>query len=214
MPESLARQSCESTGWTGPPPDAELESCDIPSINVTGLTDTAIAARLRGRRVPVVLHGLLHGSAALGWADRQVFLDEFGPVTVRSGSGVDFGKFGPEVAVGTMASVRGEPPDGFSSTSWTLGEFAAALRDGRAGDDAYVFFNVTGGAIDLAAPRLASLWAASAAPGEWVPHSAADLAAGRHSYISRLSLGGHGSGSAFHQHDNAFSALLVRRRPP
>ena len=212
--------TCEDWQEYTDDPITDIDLCNIPEYDVEGMSDEDIASSLHGRRVPAVFHGLLAKAALMSLASRAAFLGEFGSTPIVSGQGSHFGQYGPEVAAGTFPAIRGEPANGFQRRNATLAEFAASLRqDGENGSeeeaddtDDYLFFNVTGGAIEAGVPRLISLWKAAAPPGKYVPHTDKDLAEGRHSYITRLSLGADGSGSAFHQHEGAFNALLAGRK--
>ena len=206
-----------STSDTGNEPRDDVASCSMPVLDVNAgsgtFTHETLVQRLTVATTPLLIRGLLDlfpswRAQAQALGNRTAMLANFGgeevklsvPTLLSNGpesTKLDGKKlsFMQEAWAAVNGSALGDTIErqvraGELHPRVSLDKWFAALRDGSAPRDAYVFHNISRGAIAQALGPLHTLWR--------------DVAVAEHAQqppvLMRLGVGGAGSGAPFHDH--------------
>ena len=200
-------------------------ACNMPVLDARQWSLSALAEHLAATSTPLLIRGLhdlpswRRQADALG--NRSALLEGFGSEQVQLSVATLLAN-GPEsttldaeklrfmrnawgaVAGGSALGdgVERQVKAGEPRPSVGLGDWLAALREGTAPSDSYVFHNVSAGPVAQALAPLHALWRdvafaqfAQQRGSQWLGPDPPDL--------MRLGVGGSGSGAPFHDHDVA-----------
>ena len=199
-------------------------ACNMPVLDAgtSGLSLASLVQRLATASTPLLVRGLLDhrqwNSQARALGNRSALLGEFGDEQMKL-SVAKLLSNGPESvqldskklefmreswgAVGGSVlgdSVERQVRAGEPRPRVRLADWVTALREGTAPPDSYVFQNVSGGPVAKVLAPLHTLWrdlaSAQFAPEEHFKWLGADPPA-----LTRLGVGGSGSGAPFHDHE-------------
>jgi hypothetical protein len=201
-------------------------ACNMPVLDAgaDGLTLDTLVQRLASATTPLLIRGLLDHPDWLVQANtlsnRSTLLNEFGKEQMQLSVGTLLSN-GPESNVldvkkvsfmrkkwgAVEGSVLGDIVEqqvraGEPKPRVDLGNWLAALREGTAPPDSYVFHNVTDGHLSRALAPLHALWSDASFAEFELQHQSPWRSADRcRIHLTRLGVGGSGSGAPFHDHD-------------
>jgi hypothetical protein len=200
-------------------------ACNMPVLDAGagGLTLSALVQRLAAATTPLLIRGLLDHqnwraqAGALG--NRSALLEDFsgeqmqlsvatllsnGPESKElDGRKLSFMREAWGAVDGSVLGdgVERQVREGEPRPRVGLGSWVAALRQGTAPPDAYVFQNISGGPVAQALAPLHALWrATSRAHFALQQRSSQSEGAPAAPSLMRLGVGGSGSGAPFHDH--------------
>ena len=204
-------EGCGSSGGWRENATHATTACNMPVLDAGagGLSLGELVQRLSAATTPLLIRGLLdlepgwhEQGVALG--NRAALLEEFGGEQMELSVGTLLSN-GPEstkldhkkvsfmqenwasVAEALGDDVAQQIADGEPRPRVQLRDWVRAMREGSTPEDSYVFFNISRGRVAQALTPLHALWR--------------DLIARHDPSLTRLGVGGPGSGAPFHDHD-------------
>ena len=196
--------------------------CNLPLLDAAKLPRGEVVRRLAAADTPLLIRGLLDlpdwRAQASAFGNRSALIERFSHERMALSVGALL-SHGPESTqldgkkLSFMQQAWGAVPDsvlgdhvqqqvatGTAKPQVELGDWLAALREGTAPTDAYVFQNVSGGLVAQALLPLHALWR-DTLYAQFERRQRSQWPGTDPPALTRLGVGGSGSGAPFHDHD-------------
>jgi hypothetical protein len=208
--------------------------CNMPVLDAEDLSVSEIVQQLALATTPLLIRGMVHLSdwrlQASTFGNRSALVERFGREQMQLSVGTLLSN-GPESTQldrkkldfmrqawgADQGSVLGDKIQqqvrtGKPRPQVELGEWLAALREGSSPPDAYVFQNVSGGPVAHALTPLHTLWR-EAVYAQFARRQRSEWRGAVPPALTRVGIGGSGSGAPFHDHDViALNVAFVGRK--
>ena len=196
--------------------------CNLPVLDAVKLPRSEVVRRLAGADTPLLIRGLLDlpdwRAQASAFGNRSALIERFshermqlsvgallshGPESTQlDGKKLSFMQQAWDAVPGSVLGdrVQQQVRTGKAKPQVELGDWLAALREGSAPTDAYVFQNISGGLVAQALLPLHALWR-DTVYAQFDRRQRSEWAGRDPPALTRLGVGGSGSGAPFHDHD-------------